>query len=244
MKNRLISISLIVVLLIAFSSIAQASSNPVPLKTGMWYSLKDEYPSTVYKLTITDNAVVKINLKGNINGEIRIAFHTDEKCNQEIYSTSYLHEEKGVEMFSLSKGVFFILMENNAGVDGVKAKIVVQSALDQGNYKKLKAASLKANKLVYVVNTPDCCYTRWYKIKLNKRKRITVCTNDDHADRITIYNTKMNRIKCAVGDKSIISENSVEAGIYFIRVVPFPPFYSAYLLDEEYVGDCTTIKWK
>lgn len=242
---RIIAVNLIISLLSIFPGIALASSNgnPATVKAGTWYNLKDEYPAPVYRFKVADNAIVTINWKGNKNGEIRFAFHIDQNCEHEVYTTYYLHDEKGIEMFSLSKGTYYLLMENNGGVKTAKARVLVQKAPDQGNYKKSKAVSLGANKVAYIANTPDCCYTRWYKIKLNKKKSISVYTNEGHADRITIFNSKMNRVKCAIGDTKVTSERGLDAGMYYIRVVAFSPFYSAYLLDDEYASDCMTIKW-
>ena len=166
---RIIAVNLIISLLSIFPGIALASSNgnPATVKAGTWYNLKDEYPAPVYRFKVADNAIVTIDWKGNKNGEIRFAFHIDQNCEHEVYTTYYLHDEKGIEMFSLSKGTYYLLMENNGGVKTAKARVLVQKAPDQGNYKKSKAVSLGANKVAYIANTPDCCYTRWYKIKLN-----------------------------------------------------------------------------
>lgn len=238
------TVLMIVVMIFSMSAFASSDYKYSALKADKWYNLKEEYPKTVYKVKISDTSIVTINWRGNKNGEFHVVFYADKACSNEAYSTYYIHDTKGLEGFSLSRGTYYVLMENNAGVKSLQAKIRITKAVDKGNYSKAKAVSLAANRTVQIAQSPDCCYTRWYRIKLTKKQSVTITTSDYDANKVFMFGADMKLIKCAKGDSKVVTDNNLSAGTYFIRVVPFAPFSSQYEYENEYAGDYMTLKWR
>jgi len=140
-------------------------------------------------------------------------------------------------MIVLSKGTYYIQMYDYADNPSSQVKFTVKKATFKANYCRAKATVLKAKQTEKIYQTPDHCYVRWYKITVPKKKTVTINTNDEQAEYVTLYDSKMHAVECTEGSRTIITEDKVPKGTYYIRVS-----YSDYDIGDHR-GQYITVKW-
>lgn len=237
MQRTVALVLALVVVMAAFSTGAFAANRyrVATLKKGTWYRVpSSDYANTIYKLVLSSDSIVTINRKG-YNGETYIPFYTDKKCDGSSINYDYDYMNSDTEIFSLVKGTYYIQMYEYGDRPTTQVKFTVQKAVNQNNYCRAKAVSLKRNKTVKIAQTADYCYDRWYRITLNSKKTVTITTNEGMADNIILYDSRMQKIDCTSGSRKVITEDPIKKGSYFIRV-------RAYSVGE-YVGTYITLSW-
>jgi len=230
----------LMMILTAFSATALAATSykVATLKRGTWYKLPDDV-TTVYKLVLAADSIITTNWK-NATEESYIFFCKDSKCTNRVFEIIGDNVENNVDVVSVVKGTYYIYMETYADNPKVQVKFTVQKAANKANYCRAKAITLKRNQLVKIAQTPHYCYSRWYRINLTKKKTVTITTNEGKGSYIQLYDSKMKRISCAYGDRTVITEDPIKSGTYFIRVNSSESYYEM----GEYTGDYITFKWK
>ena len=223
----------------AFSTAAFAADryNVETLKKGTWYKIPNyDNIKTIYKLALSADSIITIKRKGNDSGAAYVLFYTDKKCDGSSINDDYY---SGTEIFSLAKGTYYIKMYDDwSEYTNMQVKITVQKAVNQSNYCRAKAVSLKPNKTVKIAQTSDYCYDRWYRITLNTKKTVTITTDEHMAGYIRLYDSRMQKVTCTSGSRKVITEYPVKKGTYFVRVIS-PDDYDV----GEYVGTYMTLSW-
>ncbi len=238
MQRTVALVLALVVVMAAFSTGAFAASRyrVATLKKGTWYKVRSsDYANTIYKLVLSTDSIVTVNWKGNKSGEARSYIYTNTKCDESISYCIDDESPSGSKMIALPKGTYYIQMYEWEDRPTTQVKVTVQKAVNQNNYCRAKAVNLKPNKTVKIAQTADYCYDRWYRITLNSKKTVTITTNEEMAECITLYDSKMQEIDCTSGSRKVITEDPIKKGTYFIRV-------RAYSVGE-YVGTCVTFSW-
>ena len=242
MQRTVALVLALVVVMAAFSTgaLAADSYRVETLKKGTWYKLPSgSSDNTIYKLALSTDSIVTVKWKGNKTGEAILYFYPNTKCDDYIKHCIYDKEPSGSEMVPLTKGTYYIQMYEYKEEPTTQVKVTVQKAVNQNNYCRAKAVSLKPNKTVKIAQTADYCYDRWYRIRLNSKKTVTITTNEGNADYIRLYDSKMQRVDCTSGSRKVITEDPIKKGTYFIRVMsPDDYFYV-----DEYVGTYITLSW-
>lgn len=230
----------LVVVMAAFSTCAFAADSyrVETLKKGTWYKVPYyDNIKTVYKLVLSTDSIITVNRKGNNSGEAYVMFYTDKKCTGYGFNEDY---SSGTDILVFAKGTYYIKMYDDwAEKPNTQVRITVQKAVNQNNYCRAKAVNLKRNKTVKIAQTANYCYDRWYKITLNSKKTVTITTNEEMADRIKLYDSRMQKIDCTSGSRKVISEDPIKKGTYFIRVMS-PNDYD---YVGEYTGTYLTLSW-
>ena len=87
------------------------------------------------------------------------------------------------------------------------------------NYCIQNAIQIKANRKAEFAQTKNQCYKRWYKIKLNKRQKITipVVTSRFNLD-CSLYDSNLNYIKCKENESThtITTYGEQAKGTYYL----------------------------
>jgi len=238
MQRTVALVLALVVVMAAFSTGAFAASRyrVATLKEGTWYKVRSsDYANTIYKLALSTDSIVTVNWKGNKSGEACSYLYTNTKCDDSI--AGFIDDEapSGSAAVGLAKGTYYIRMYEYEDRPTTQVKVNVQKAVNQSNYCRAKAVNLKPNKTVKIAQTADYCYDRWYRIALNSKKTVTITTNEEMAECITLYDSRMQEIDCTSGSRKVITEDPIKKGYYFIRV-------RAYSVGE-YVGTYITLSW-
>lgn len=242
MQRTVALVLALVVVMAVFSTGAFAASRyrVATLKEGTWYKVRSsDYANTIYKLALSTDSIVTVNWKGNKSGEACSYLYTNTKCDYSIADFIDYGAPSGFNTIALAKGTYYIRMYEYEDRPTTQVKVTVQKAVNQNNYCRAKAVSLKPNKTVKIAQTADYCYDRWYRITLNSKKTVTITTNEEMADNIRLYDSRMQKIDCTSGSRKVITEDPIKKGTYFIRVMS--PGYYGYV--GEYVGSYMTLSW-
>lgn len=204
------------------------------MKKGTWVKLPDSDSKNIYKLVLYSDSIVTVKWLGNKYDNGRAYLCADKKCDNEI---TYLIGDgtTGTRYIALAKGIYYIQMYDWTDTPTTKIRVTVEKAINKTNYCRAKAIVLKYGVTVKIAQTANYSYDRWYKIVLSKRKTVTITTNDEMADNIRLYDSKMNQVECTSGSRKVISEDPIAKGVYFIRVSGD--------VDSEHLGSYITIKW-
>lgn len=238
--SRVVVLLLVVACVLGSVTAFADSYRVATLKKDTWYKLSvRDKAFTVYKLNLTADSIVTVQWKNNTAGEGSVYLCTDKSCDDSIYSFVESSEVKGSGTIALSRGSYYFRMFEWDDKPHTQVKITAQKATNQDNYCRARAIALQPNKVVKIAQTPDYNYSRWYRIQLPQKKTVTITTNDEKAEYISLYNSKMQYVSCASGSKTVISEDPLPKGTYFIRVTSFGRYDSI----NEYVGSYITMKW-
>lgn len=229
----------LLMILAACSTAALAATNykVITLKKGTWIKLPYGNTDKIYKLVLSSDSIVTVNWKDNKNDYGYAYLYPDTKCEESITDLIDYEGAAGTRFVALSKGTYYIRMYDYAEKPTTQIKVTVQKAINKANYCRAKAIALKPNVTVKIAQTPDYNYDRWYKITLSKKKTVTITTNDEMADCIRLYDSKMREVECTSGSRKVITEDPIAKGTYFIRV-SCGSYY-----NSEYLGRYITMKW-
>ena len=225
-------------LLAAFSVPAfAASTKVVTLQTGKWHKITKSDQNTLYELKLSADSIVTLNWKEK-KEYCDVEFYDSAKANNSIFYASF-DDASGTYIIAMSKGTYYIQMCELGDNPTAQIKITTQKAVNPSNYCRAKAIALKAGQTVKIAQTADYFYSRWYKITVPKKKTVTITTNEGRAENIILYDSKMRQVGCTSGSKKVITEDKIDKGTYYIRVLS--PRYSDYI--SEYIGQYITVKW-
>lgn len=191
-----------------------------------YYTIKVDKPGQL-AFTLSDDGYVYIynNKNDLINGTYKNSYK----------SISYRSDCKAV---AVEKGTYYLNVS-----DGT-AKYKFTAAPAAGNYCVSKAKTVAASTNTKVMLTPKTNYSRWFKISLPSKKKITYTTNTNTAaTSIEIYNTKMQKLETIKNgsDVKYCTKEKQAKGTYYIRVKS----QTRYAGDRDYAfGNIYTFKWK
>ncbi len=243
MKKALRTILLSVLMLAALVSTVQAKEvyKAVTAKQNTWYTPKTidskwngsdfVWTNYRYKITVPAGSYVRVTFKSD-DGWIEI--YKTLAGQKEIMNVGSSSDSVKTYNFVLPKGTYFL-----RGYEKYRFKYQFIKYKNKANYKASKAVWLKAGKKTAVVQSRGHNYDRWYKIKLTKKKRVTVWGPED----VAIYDAKHQYVRVtkdynADGNKHS-SYDKLKAGTYYIRVFGDRP-YGSYL---PWFGSVSILRW-
>ena len=251
MKRILRTFLLSILVVMAFGTAAQAKEvyKAIATKQNTWYKPKryeygwvgDDYVETYYryKITVPANYYVTVTLKDkdscrlNLYKSLKAASYDEI---EEFYTSSGAVSDNIV----LQKGIYYFgLSYSNGGAAAFKYKFT--KYVNKANYKSSKALAWNANKKIAIVQTPGHNYTRWYKIKLTKKKRVYVWG----ADNVAMLDAKHQYVKVAENNNAdgyaYASYEKLKPGIYYIA---FPWKWDRYSDAFYRYGSIEIVWWK
>ena len=251
MKRILKSLIISALIVIFLGTVIQAKEiknfKVVSTKQNTWYVPKtftyshngNDIISTFYryKINVPANYYITLSLK-KTNGGIYI--YNSLTTNWEKYFMGY-DSYSGKKTFNivLPKGIYYFgnygYSSNSVGAFKYKFTKYVNKA----NYKASKALAWNAGKKVTIVQSPGHNYERWYKVRLTKKKRITVYG----AENIELYDAKHQYVEMTGNEYSdgtvFSSYDKLKAGTYYIRIFGARPYYG-----NPWYGSVQIVWWK
>lgn len=217
-------------------------NTPVVVKADTFdYDEKTQTNTTVYqmyKITLPSNGYIKAQVSSKNNTMYiykslpsgRALENPDAITTLSSSSTYYK---------VLPKGTYYIRSSCDLSLKWSFTKINHKS-----NYCRAKAASLKKGKKAAVVFDYGYEYAKWYKIKLTKKKKITVTKKvmDTLSPRtdLVIYNSRGVRVQCSMLSGYRYQTAKLPKGTYYIMVLrSFDRYESSF-----YEGRLDQITWK
>lgn len=176
---------------------------------------KDEYIYTnyFYKIQVSSPGFLEIKVK---DGDVRL-FDRLPKPEEDWsdISIAYIDSDE-TERIIVDKGTYYFLHYSDVPM----VQYTFTSVKPTANYCMKKAATLKAGKNVTVCMSAKHFYSRWYKVKLKKKKSITFWSNA--GDNIRVYNSKGKKIDTEhAGTQSTKwFTKRLKKGTYYIRILP------------------------
>lgn len=141
------------------------------IKSGKTIALKDKGDAPLYKITLEEDSVIKVEWANNKQNFSTFCIYADSKTQNELVFSWLDKGVSGKEFFALKKGVYYIRMYDQAS-GGPTTRVTVSwtpvSTFDQGNYCADKAVNLSFNKTMQLVQTPGNNCERYYKFKITK----------------------------------------------------------------------------
>ena len=208
------------------------SGKTVPLK------LKDVVN---YKFTIKEDSLVQFQWSNNVNDRTSIIVYQDS-AKTRIIDSAYPSAETGTLSIALKAGTYYARMYDGSAlyepVAKVKYTATPASKINKDNYCRGKAIALKANTNAKIVQTPLYDYTRWYKITLPKAQKVTINISSGSQYYIDLYSPSMQTYNSLVSSKSIVTQDKLAAGTYFIIVSPRHSY------AQNVAGTYYVFKWK
>ncbi len=195
-----------------------------------------------YKFTLEDDALLQVSWSNYSSNPTAVSIYYDVN-KLDILTPVIFFGESGKNFYTLRKGTYYVDMYENATnpTTIVKFNWTLVSTYDKANYSKLTAEPLKADTIEHVAQVGKYAYTRWYKIKVSKEKKLTIKTpygNGGNSSYGGIYllNSKSRIISLNYSEKEIVTAGTVPAGTYYITVRK-PELYKG-------VGSYVAFKWK
>ncbi len=231
-KRTIVSMIAAVMLVVMVPHSAEAKNiygyKATELKQNTWaatkpYSYKKEgsdwhFTYDALKVTVPSDGYVKIDSKDK-NDEIFIS-----KAS-ELVKFQYTVKLSGSTTYYrvIPKGTYLMWTDNKDSGINVRFKFV--KSADAGNYDRTRATSVASGKKTTVVFTDGHEYSKWYKIKLNKKKAITISTNimDENTagikDYMKVFSSNGTEVKLTekVKNKTYQSK-TLNKGTYYIKI--------------------------
>ncbi len=177
-----------------------------------------------YKIRVPQDGIMSISLSSSKKGICVYLCGSDKNtlCTFEADGKKY----KG--NISIKKGTYYL--QNGKDVN-VKCKFKTEKVKDYKNYCVERAKTIGSKQKVKVAQIGNQNYIKWYKIKLTKRRKITIkgqafkkTKKQSLEDCITLYDDKGNEISPSEvntnGEKMIFKDTFsevLEPGTYYIR---------------------------
>lgn len=196
-----------------------------------------------YKLTVPENGYITIT-RADTNGPIYLLPKLSKCDTKKMILENALdvtfNSQK--DYMVVSKGTYYLCSPNQT-----KFKYSFTKSVQTANYCKEKAASLKAKKTTVICMNKGYEYSRWYKVKLTKKKPLTVIFKNLRSEletlypNFTVYNSSWNVVACPLQSGTKYKTGSLSKGTYYIRVD-----YRGFTRDVRLTTDqrLFSISWK
>ncbi len=207
----------------------------VNTKQNTWYTAKTEYTKGskfykyAYKVTVPKNSYLKIQTNGSVGFHIYDA-ETVAK-GKEDYIDSFISRS---HYTVLNKGTYYIC--NTSEYRRGKFRYSIVKTKETTNYCASQAITVLSNKVQNIVVHEGEEFSRWYKIKVPFRMKVTIsmeALDDGRAASINFLKpeeTNYSGVTYMREDNSTVTDhgstytfNTVEQGTYYIRVIMHGP---------------------
>lgn len=198
----------------------QAATKKVykPIVSGKSFKVKDVTSTdttTVYKLSLKNDSIVKIN--HNYAGALELSLYYDKGLKQ---ARDYFDSLSNNTQITLASGTYYFVFKPYYASVNVKFIITPYTKYkDRKNYSRATSYKLKAKTWETVTQTPNNNYVRWYRISLTKKQVIHVNRQDSNIS-IALYNSRMEKpsIFSYTNKDLFITQDKQPKGTYYIRV--------------------------
>ncbi len=197
------------------ASTADAATKSI--KEGKWVQVSSR--SNYYKVVVKGEGYITLYAKNDKKGTAYFDLLNSKKkffsdpCT--VYSTNGKTDSIKVPV---SKGTYYIRLNDTFFGGKAYVKYTFTSIKQPENYCIDNAIVLKSGKYKKIYQSPDYSYDRYFKIKLNTAKKITVTSlseaeiYDDEGDTVSTTDDFDNY------NRRIYKTKKLKAGTYYIRV--------------------------
>lgn len=212
-----------------------------------WNSKKDA-ETFIYKLKLDEDSLVTVKWTKNTAKKAYVAIFKDAAVEKVIKGVIWGFGDdaaSGSEVYAFSKGTYYVQMYDGNASDDVaptaKVTFTVVKAPNDANYCLANATTLAASKTVKIGQTTSYNYDRWFKIKLTKKKLISVYTVKGEESSIKICDSKGQWISTSYTDGVVKTDSKQKAGTYYICV---RSDIGLNMSDGFGLGTYLSVKWK
>ncbi len=223
MKHLKKILCLVMVLAFVFtfaSPVSTADAATKSIKEGVWKNIKST--SNYYKVVVPGEGYVTLSAKNTKGG---IAYFDFLNSKKEYFSDPETVYGSGTKATSIkvpvSKGTYYIRLNDDSYFDlagYAYAKYTFTSIKQAKNYCMGKALTLKSGSYKKIYQTPKYSFDRFFKIKLDTAKKITVKSLSE----IRIYDTEGGEIDTTQNyddiELRIYKTKKLKAGTYYLQV--------------------------
>lgn len=244
--KRLVCIALAIVLFSGFVPLKTEAADKkyaykiINLKQNTNATIKDYYwdrntfTTCLYKITVPANGYITIQTNGS-SSSFRI--YKTIKRNKPIYESENMAFCSGKKSYLvLPKGVYYIYSAD----EGKKIKWNFTKSKNPKNFCMVKAKTLAPKKKIKLVFNHKYEFARWYKIKLAKRKTITLTLkglDGSSYNDFEIFDSQRQEINCPRLTDTSYRTETLPKGTYYIRI-DGGRYY------DEWSGRIYQIMWK
>ncbi len=146
----------------------------------------------------------------------------------------------------LPKGTYYLYADKKGTME---VKYTFKASENTKNYDRASATKLNRNKKTTIVFNDGHEYSRWFKVKVSSKKKITITLKqldgnkiDKVTDYFTVFGPTGKKIKCSKtsGNNYKTSEALAAGKFYYIRV-DYPFFWDAPWTDTARIWE---LSWK
>ena len=217
-----------------------AASSVKTLKQSTWYTAQnpDSGSFTPYKLKLTKETIVYVSWKSaGADLDANACFCKDTEGSEVVDGIYPYDRASGKEGVVLYPGTYYVRLSDTSKQAKFKFTTKKASALSFKNTSSKKATSLKAKKKAEMVFDTKHLKSRWYKIKLTKKQRITVCCSTN-SNYVTFRDKNMKAVDNeSYTKKAYRTVNVLNPGTYYVRI-------NNYGVYNTYANRASTIWWQ
>ncbi len=246
--KKLLSMCMAMLVLVIALMPAPVSAADYTIKTlnaGTWAKASYNYntgKSTYYMITVPKSGALTFTLQSDDNYSGVGIF----KSKSDAVNYTFKNSVRWVNYSDKSKSVAVDAGTYYLRVEADKCKYSFKATANKANYRKTKALALKAGTKLWIAQSPNANYSRWYKITTTSKKKLYIASNwgryYSNVENIAIYNSKGKRIETIANgsELKICTKSKMPKGTYYICV---STTYS-YPGDNDYAfGNVITLKW-
>lgn len=227
--------------------------------SGKWVTVAQSHQENYYKIVAPKRGYIRVEVKSPYEHYAASYVLCDSKKRElsgtedDFYGEYYNGKSHD---FAVEKGTYYLkLYDPDGPSDLYKFRYTFNAVADKKNYTIKKAVTVKPGKNVAcVIYTKDkqAAWERWYKIKLTKKKRVSLSysvgpgsyTNEWHAE---LCDSKGNWISPFWPDNGVegteYTPRKIAPGTYYIKINTNYRQYTPESLKQT-MGMALTFKWK
>lgn len=228
----------------------------LPVRLGRWIKCSPKSWDPNYTITVKKDCILQIDWKNaGTTGDTHVFMEFSAGQFFYVQVDSYDGVGKflpsGTKKFVFTPGTYTFVPYQSEGKASVRLKTA--AIVNEKNYRRGLAQTLKKNKTVVIEQTPDNNYGRWYKIKLTRPGKVKLYLNAGinygYFEYIDLFdsNMKLYEYNRGLEMKQTGLKNSVvfttteklKKGTYYI----FVPGNYAGFLGSASPGTYQTLKW-
>ena len=227
MKNTLKRFACLFLGLIMILSLSQPvsalTSEVSSVRAGTWYtaaghtySLSTGTTYYFYRFKVGSGCYVRVDLAQSGTSSETGLYITKNPTRSEK-SVQYVclrnGETRAARYIYLPKGTYYASSYNP-----IRFKLTIGKASNLRNYTASRAAALSAGTSTVVVQTPAAQYLRWYKIKVTKKHRLTMYSNNQY--NVSLYDASFKKVslKNQSGSTKFRTASKVRKGTYYVVI--------------------------
>ena len=200
---------------------AQAATKKIykTIVSGKSFNVKDVTSTdntTVYKLSLKHDSIVKIN--HNYYGGLTTSLYYDKELKK---GRDYFDDIFNNAKITMASGTYYFVFKPYDASANIKFTITPYTKYkDRKNYSRATSYKLKTKTWETVTQTPNNNYVRWYRISLTKNQVIHVNRPKNSSLEIKLYNSRMEapEIFSYTNKDLFITQDKQPKGTYYIKV--------------------------